>query len=67
MGYIYHDISYIASNYLSYDWKFVTFDHSSNSPSSTSANHKPDLFFYELDCFWSIIDLQHDVSSWYTA
>ena len=30
-----------------------------------SSNHKSYLFFYEWVCFWSIIDLQHYVSSCY--
>ena len=35
--------------------------------SLVSGNHIPDcLFFYEFVCFWSIIDLQHHVSSCYT-
>ena len=37
------------------------------SPALNLGNHKSDLFFYELVCFWSIIDLQHDVSSWHTT
>ena len=36
-------------------------------PPPASGNHKPDLFFYEFVCFWSIIDLQHHVSSCYTT
>ena len=36
-------------------------------PPPTSVNHKSDLLFYEFVCFWSIIDLQHCVSSWCTT
>ena len=40
--------------YLSYNWKFILFDHCHPSPpppSPTSGNHKFNLFFYELFCW----------------
>ena len=40
-----HVVYYISSTFLSYNWKFVPFDHLSPiPPTPTSGNHKSDLF-----------------------
>ena len=66
-----HIVHPIPSTYLSYNWKFVPFDHLHPiPPPPNSGNHKPDLFLYEfvwLVGFWSKNDLQHCISSWHTT
>ena len=50
VNYINHIIYHISSTYLSYNWKFVPFDHlHSNFPSH--CNHKSNLCFYEVVYF----------------
>ena len=51
--FINHVAHYIPSTYLSYNWKFVPFDHLQNSLSPTRiyGKHKFYLFFYNLFVF----------------
>ena len=61
-------IHYISRTYLSYNWKFVAFDHlhpNPPPPTPCSDNHKSHLFFCESVCLWSIIGLQCWISSCY--
>ena len=64
---------YIPSTYLSFNWKYILFNHlqlippppqlATCWPPSISGNHKSDVFVW-MNLFWSVIDLQHYVSSW---
>ena len=71
---LYHVVYYIPSAYLFYIWKFEAFAYfhpTPPSPHPTFGNHRSDLFFSELVCFWNINDLQYcyflvyDTVIWY--
>ena len=54
VNYVNHVVYYISSTHLSYNWKFVHFDHLHlipYLPPSSSGNHKADLFPYEFVWF----------------
>ena len=57
VNYTYHVIHCIPSTYLSYNWKFVPFDHLHPippPPRPASGNHRSDLFFYEFVNFYKV-------------
>ena len=51
-------VHYIPSTYLSYNWKFLPFDHLHPIPPTlaTSGNHKSDLHFFKIfGCIGSLL------------
>lgn len=69
VNYSHHAFCYIIRTYLSYNWKFVPFDHLHPMPptphSPASGNHKSHLCFYEhIIIFYNVYHLVNVLIEW---